>query len=277
MDHGEVLKVVQSQLRQAGINHGELEVFDQALKRTVLTDGESVVTRSMRTGDPTLAPMEKEIEWALRASETTRVQVPLVPYPLVSGEVTTSVWQFLPVDRPVLTSDIGEIGELLKGLHQQTPNARVDPISQLETAEQRMRSLITDRPATASLLRPLLNKAHRVLERERASGIVAVHGDAHDRNVLHTPEGLFLIDFDSAGWGPPTLDLASVAYVCRYRFQDLSLIQDLLTGYGPPHIADHDTLMDLTWVRRVRATCTRANRGEDVSALVENLYREEPE
>lgn len=271
-----LLSVVTRQLQRAGVTCGPLVPLAGGAKRTVLTDGESVVTRTMRVDDPTLAPMDAEIAWALRAARTTRVQVPLVAHPLVSGGLATSVWQFLPADRAVNLGDIRELGALLARLHKQAPEGPVPPVSQLTTAEQRLRLLGQTRPETASRLRPLLDTAHAVLARQPVEPVVAVHGDAHDRNVLHTATGLVLIDFDSAGWGPPSLDLASVAYACRYRFGNLDAVDDLLDGYGPNAHVDRATLMDLSWVRRVRAACTRAHQGEDVDELLVSLRRDMP-
>ncbi len=65
-------------------------------------------------------------------------------------------------------------------------------------------------------------------------------------------------------------------YACRYRFQDTNAVTEFLDGYGPDARVDHGMLWDLSWVRRVRATCTRAHRGDDVDERLATLVREAP-
>jgi Ser/Thr protein kinase RdoA (MazF antagonist) len=88
---------------------------------------------------------------------------------------------------------------------------------------------------------------------------------------LVVDEVLHLIDFDSAGWAERHVDVASGIYAWRHNHHSETAVKAFLTGYGTHPDIPADLLDALVWVRRVRATCTRAAAGENVDARTQEL------
>ena len=66
----------------------------------------------------------------------------------------------------------------------------------------------------------------------------ALHGDAHDGNVLATPRGLRWIDFEAACRGPLERDLASLSSTARAAFGDVDTgLLDLLQTLNSARVA----------------------------------------
>jgi Ser/Thr protein kinase RdoA (MazF antagonist) len=223
--------------------------------------------------------MGSEIVWAQRAGTVTRVQRPRIGRVLEHDGLVTSVWEFVPASRRQGPQDLPSLGAALRELHDgvRLDSSELAAIDQLATARARLLALQTSRPLVAAQLAPLLDRAQGVLAAQPAAGLVACHGDAHDGNIVVGPAGLTLLDFDSAGVGPRSLDLASGVYVCRYRYAgDRVVLEGLLAGYGDHPQVDAGALWSLAWVRRVRAACTQAQLGADVSWRIAELESTRP-
>ncbi|MEM8591173.1 MAG: phosphotransferase [Pseudomonadota bacterium] len=86
-------------------------------------------------------------------------------------------------------------------------------------------------PETELLLRVKARAYDELVEMEDADAGL-IHADCLQENILASPTGLVLIDFDDAGFGYRAYDLGT-AMIQHYRHPNRRLLEDaLLTGYG---------------------------------------------
>lgn len=133
----------------------------------------------------------------------------------VPGHVAT-FWRYAAVtgDRP----DTAALGRMIRRLHSLPPASVSLPPANL------LGSLRADLAASASIpesqRRWLLTRADDLEQQYRdcrsVLGMGLVHGDAHTGNLLPTPGGLVLIDWDSVGQGPRELDLVPTSLGFRF-------------------------------------------------------------
>jgi Ser/Thr protein kinase RdoA (MazF antagonist) len=260
-------------LRAEGFNCGPLRPAGPSGKREVWTDG-VVVVRVSRATAVLRNDVEAELDWARRIGAVVPAQRPLAGPFYLSGS-TATVWEWLEGDF-ITPEHAGAHGALLRTLHDQggrQPDG-VTMVDQLDSARTRL-PLICDEDLR-TVLASLVEYAATVLLRANSGCLVLSHGDAHDRNILVVDEVLHLIDFDSAGWAQRHIDVASGMYAWRHNHHAETAVKAFLVGYGahPDLPADH--LDALVWVRRVRATCTRAAAGERVDTRVQELLVTRP-
>jgi spectinomycin phosphotransferase len=85
------------------------------------------------------------------------------------------------------------------------------------------------------------------IDADRVASVVT-HGEPHRRNLIHSREGYFLVDWDTVGLAPPERDLWMIAdgsgnpdaielYRLRWRLDDISSVVTLLRS---PHERDQD-------------------------------------
>jgi aminoglycoside phosphotransferase (APT) family kinase protein len=264
---------LRSELFDKGFRCGHLRLAGQSGKRQVWTDG-AVVIRVSTSADVLRNGVDAEIDWARRIGAVVPAQVPLAgPVPLL-GAIAT-IWEWLD-GAPATPEHAVAHGALLRTLHDRggIPPRGAAPVDQLDSARSRL-SLIRD-----GILRPVLavlvEHAATVLRLADSGRLVLSHGDAHDRNLLVVDGVVHLLDFDSAGWAERHVDVASGMYAWRYNHHSEVAVQSFLDGYGPHPSLPDGRLDALVWVRRVRATCTRAAAGENVDARVEELRSTRP-
>ena len=122
-----------------------------------------------------------------------------------------------------------EVGSAMASLHAiEVPPTirRARRIDQLRT--RLADSLVPD--SVSAVLMELLDNCDRLIEQDQGPwGLI--HMDAHRDNLLATPKGSVWIDFEYAGWGPQTLDLA-ITMRMAYRFYDDVPAQRFLAGYA---------------------------------------------
>ncbi len=237
------------------------------------TDG-MVVVRVSRATAVVRNDVEAEIDWARRIGAVVPAQRLLAgPFNMFGSTVT--VWEWL--DGALSTPEhAGAHGVLLRTLHDQggrQPDGTVS-VDQLDSA--RMRLLLIRNEDLQTVLAHLVERAATVLLHADSGRLVLSHGDAHDRNLLVVDEVLHLIDFDSAGWAERHVDVASGIYAWRHNHHSETAVKAFLTGYGTHPDISADLLDALVWVRRVRATCTRAAAGENVDARLQELMATQP-
>jgi Ser/Thr protein kinase RdoA (MazF antagonist) len=78
-----------------------------------------------------------------------------------------------------------------------------------EDVEQALEQILAVDAAEENLLRALVGRVRNNLAQYSKAG--TCHGDVSMDNVLLTPQGLLLLDFDLAAPGPPTADFSGVA------------------------------------------------------------------
>ncbi|GAA2665730.1 Phosphotransferase enzyme family protein [Actinosynnema pretiosum] len=133
-----------------------------------------------------------------------------VPQPLVVGEHVATLWRTAPSGGPPV--DGRDLGRLLRLLHSlPEPDFEVPKWSPLEDVRRRIadaEELAADDRAFLEERCAALAERLGALETELPVGVV--HGDAHLRNLIPSPDGPLICDFDSTGRGPREWDLSMV-------------------------------------------------------------------
>jgi Ser/Thr protein kinase RdoA (MazF antagonist) len=264
-----------SRLAEEGIQCGTLELLHSAGKRAVWSDRGQVVVRVANQGMLVKNDLYAEAQYAARIASVVPAQRLLLS-PFLFNDVVVSVWEWLD-GKPVSLEHAEEHGATLRTLHDRAllqPSEHVSVSDQLERARSRI-PLIPDRQ-TARLLSEMLETGQLVLDGSSSGSLVLTHGDAHDRNVLAVDGLLHLLDFDSAGPAERHVDVASGLYAWKLNHSSEQAASAFLAGYGNHPDVPFDSLDSLVWVRRVRATCTRAADGQVVSGRIAELLSSKP-
>ncbi len=264
-----------ARLMEYGIQCDSLELVHDAGKRDVWSDREHVVVRVTPRGMPVRNDPYMEARWAVRIASVVPAQRLLLP-PFSFNDTVVSVWGWLDGEA-VSLEHAEEHGATLRELHDRAPLQPFELSSasdQLATARARI-PLIADHP-TAGLLNDLLNSAEAILTGAASGNLVLTHGDAHDRNVLAVGGVLHLLDFDAAGPAERHVDVASGLYAWKLNHSSTKAAEAFLAGYGSHPDVAPNLLEALVWVRRVRATCTRASSGQVVTSRMAELLTTKP-
>jgi Ser/Thr protein kinase RdoA (MazF antagonist) len=239
----------------------------------VWTD-DAVVIRVSAAADVLRNDVEAELDWARRIGVVVPAQAPLAGPLHLPGAVAT-VWEWLDGE-PATVAHAADHGAMLRTLHDRggTPPRGAAPVDQLGSARNRL--ALVDDDDLRPILAGLIEHAATLLSLADSGRPVLSHGDAHDRNLLVVGGVVHLLDFDSAGWAERHVDVASGMYAWRHNHHCEVAVQAFLDGYGPHPDLPASLLDALVWVRRVRATCTRAAAGENVAARAQELQGTRP-
>jgi spectinomycin phosphotransferase len=108
----------------------------------------------------------------------------------------------------------------------------------------------------SAFIQEMLDTFDRLRASVEAAAITTVvtHGEPHRRNLIHSPAGYFMVDWDTVGIAPPERDLwmlgdrsgnpeAIELYRLRWRLDDISSVVTLLRS---PHGRDEDA--EKAWI-----------------------------
>ncbi|RZS37521.1 aminoglycoside phosphotransferase (APT) family kinase protein [Herbihabitans rhizosphaerae] len=158
--------------------------------------------------------------------------VPHIDQPVRVGGFTATVWEAEPGDGPAPRG--ADLGRLLRQVHSlPLPPFELpvwDPVDDVrrrigdaEGLDEASRLFLLDQCDE-------VREALEVLEFQLPTSVV--HGDAHLGNLIPTPDGPVLCDFDATCVGPPELDLTPLA-VATIRFGDpVDRYRELVRTYG---------------------------------------------
>jgi Ser/Thr protein kinase RdoA (MazF antagonist) len=266
-------ETIRTAVLSAGVSCGPLTLVGAPAKRQVLTDGKVLVRAARNTAVVGNSPAA-EVAWGRRIAAVVPSQRPLAD-PIVGGTWTLTVWEWLEGSAPT-SADAWQHGHTLRRLHDRAarPDETGGSVDQLDSARERLAALPDLR--VRCRLAAMLDVAAMVLAAADLGELVVSHGDAHDRNLLVVDGVVHLLDFDSAGLAHRHVDVASGVYAWRLNHRNEAAVGAFLDGYGEHPDLDRHSLDALVWVRRVRATCTRAAAGQDVSERLAELERTFP-
>jgi Phosphotransferase enzyme family len=142
------------------------------------------------------------------------------------------------VEPPRPAEVAGEVGALLRELQAASPSAtspQARPPDQLAVAAASARYIAMLLPALGGRLETLLRELEAAAP--PIDRLVASHGDFYVGQLLATPAGLAVIDWDAIRCAPAALDPASyAAHLVSGEPDDLdeaaAALEDLLVGYG---------------------------------------------
>lgn len=175
---------------------------------------ESAVVRVARTMDY-WADAEKEVtvaDWLAQHDFPGAQVIDCKPHPLeVAGHPVTA-WRFLDGAKPP-HDEVDRLGRVLRRLHTLPPPTRfsLPQLDILERVEPRIYPAHVSEDDKIFLLDRLqeLRDALRDVRFELTP--CAIHGDAHNANLLIVDDQTVLIDFERFAWGQPEWDLAKTA------------------------------------------------------------------
>jgi len=183
-------------------------------------ESESVVVRIIAShGLRHRGPKVVEVAKYLAEHDVPAVRLlPGVQQPLVVGEHLATLWDYVPsTGRAPTTKDLAE---LLRQVHALPP----PPWLPAWTPLNDVRTRLADAEVLADddhefLLDKLAEVESALADLEFVLPTSLVHGDAYIGNVIISPNGPVLCDFDSSCGGPPEWDLTPVA-LGQERFGD---------------------------------------------------------
>lgn len=134
----------------------------------------------------------------------------------VDGHLAT-FWRYVTVTSNH-TRDVAGLGRLIRSLHAlptpETPLPTANPLGSLR-ADLNSSDVIT--PADLQWLLATADDLEEQYQRSPSTlGTGLLHGDAHAGNLLHTPDGVILGDWDGVSHGPRELDLVPTSMWYRY-------------------------------------------------------------
>lgn len=155
--------------------------------------------------------------------------------PVVTEEGVASFW---PLHQPVSIAELDYewLGHTLRQLHQQVaqpPSSRWDPAHGIEVALRRLRRAPrVAQHIVAELASEARSALSQVYELTQGQPLVPVHGDAVPDNVVMSPNGLLLVDFEMSGIGSAGYDLAPTQMLARRFGLASEATTRVLRGYG---------------------------------------------
>ena len=146
------------------------------------------------------------------------VQPASITQPVPARGYLVTFWHYLPEPGPPW-EDVRTLGRLLRDLHQlgQAPPVTLPPASPLGSLpEDTQQSDWLPGPQRSWLLARYAELQHRYDATDWTLGCGLIHGDAYAENLIHTPRGPVLADWDSVSDGPREQDIVPTSI--RHRF-----------------------------------------------------------
>jgi Ser/Thr protein kinase RdoA (MazF antagonist) len=270
--------------RTHGLNPTGLRLIAHYSNAVVLVPGENAVAR-VAIGHHNPQQIRRSLQatrWLDQHEFPTVTPLGDLDITEITTTVTVSFWRYYPQPTPRPAYSAADLGRLLSRLHQlPEPPITLEPFQPLTSladalADDTAADVLTvdDR---AWLQDQITAITERLTHHHWSLGTGLIHGDAWNGNLLHSPRGVALGDWDRVSHGPRELDLiptwhathrygrtpdwtnqfiASYGYDLRDNpaYHDLLAMRDLaqLPGplrrapHSPPHAAAlHQRLTDL--------------------------------
>ena len=171
-----------------------------------------------------------------------------IEQPVEADGYLVTFWHFLPASGPPW-EDVESLGRLLRRLHglgaspADLPPAR--PMSSLVEDTERCAWLTGEQQSW--VLARAADLARQYDATTWTLGCGLIHGDAYADNVIHTPDGAVLGDWDSVSYGPREQDIVPASI--RHRFgRPLSEWRQFCAAYD----VNPDDLPGLAVLRQMR-------------------------
>ncbi|NOX29147.1 MAG: phosphotransferase [Actinobacteria bacterium] len=194
--------------QRLGVSHRvELHAGKQSRCFSAVLDGQKVVVKltDRRLTDPAI------LRAKMRAVETVGGALSAVVMPIrVAGDLVQPIGEWLMTATPFVTGDRLDIstphagrvmGQTLARLHEvmaELPVVEIPPVAALESDLPSSEQPSSEQPSSEQPSWQLL------------------HGDFSYKNLIASPTGLRIFDFDDCGYGPTEYDLANSLYMVLF-------------------------------------------------------------
>lgn len=126
--------------------------------------------------------------------------------------------------------NIVRIAAVLRRLHALAPPQGLHSVDLLVSVDGYLRTLDENSVYCAATVTSMRNRAREVANMLQRDSVARLcHNDVHALNVVDTPDGLRLIDWEYAGLGERMFDLASI---CVHQNYDKTRREQLLLAYA---------------------------------------------
>jgi len=172
-------------------------------------------------------------EWLERA-DVPGARIWPTPQPIEVDGCPVTFWRFIDGRRGA-SGDVRALGAMLRRIHALPAPTTFDlpPEQVLGRVEARIDRAPVPRDDRAFLLDLLAELAADVDALSYPLKPCVTHGDAHVQNLMVTPAGVELIDFERVAWGQPEWDLAMTATeFVTARFWTSEQYQAFVDSYG---------------------------------------------
>ncbi|MGX7823709.1 phosphotransferase enzyme family protein [Actinokineospora sp. 24-640] len=154
-----------------------------------------------------------------------------VEQPVAVGQYTATLWQEVPPCDEVCGP--ADLARLLRAVHALPPPPGLPEWDPLDDVRRRIGEADGVDDGELAFLRERCAEVADALTRvEYALPTGLVHGDAHLGNLIPTPLGPVLCDFDSGCVGPPEWDLTPLAVGVRRFGEPVRRYEELAESYG---------------------------------------------
>ncbi len=176
--------------------------------------------------------------------------------PIQIDDYPVTFWRFLS-GRSANVNEAGMLGGLLRRLHHLgRPAIDLPPVRPFGHVCARLESAPIPDADNELLLRCVADLENRLASVRFQLPEVAVHGDAHVKNLMIAEDSAVLIDFEAFAWGPAEWDLAKTATeasmgmigVQDYRAFVDAYCHDVTTWSGWPVLRGIQQVRMVTWL-----------------------------
>jgi hypothetical protein len=268
----EVSVVLENACRHIGLDPSGARMLRGHTNAVYLLPAVQAVAKIARAGT-SQADVRRTVQlvrWLAGISFPT-VELLTVDQPVIVGEHAVTFWHYLP--QPAGPVPAAELAIPLRTLHQlPAPPFQVRP---LDTVGAIRRSLVVidalprDDIEYLSKLLDDLEQALAEVQFTLPAGLL--QGDPQHRNALHHQGGAVLCDWDTACFGPPEMDLATVEIHCRRFGYGAAHYEEFATRYGfdVTSWSGYSVLRDLRELRMITTNAKRAAAGTPTLSEVE--------
>ena len=246
---------------KVGVSADGAELFRMGENAMFMLRHDGIVVRVARS-DARIQKVEKELavaRWlASNDYPATRVADEIAAQPIHADGRLVTFWGLVEESGKASYNDLGA---LLRGMHAlPAPDFELPQFTPFSAVPGRLANPGNADPSAVAFLSDLY---HDVKDRynslEFALPLGVIHGDAHRGNVIVTPSGPILTDFEVVSWGPREWDLTPTALsmdrfgLPRETFEEFSRNYgfDVTQWPGYPVLRSVRELTMLTWLMQI--------------------------
>jgi len=243
-----------------GLDSDDLRLVQHNSNAVVVVPRERAVARvAIGHHDPQHIRRSQDLTRWLSVQHGFRTVVPFGDVDIVEfpSGVTVSFWTYYPQPDPPPAFTSADLGQLLRTLHE-LPDAPVElpqwkALTALEDALQDDNSDILTEAERAWLVDRIATVREEVAACDWSLGTGLIHGDAWAGNLLASPQGVALGDWDRVAYGPREIDLIPTWHAARRYGRGTEWVDQFIAAYGydlsrGPAFATLMTMRDLVQI-----------------------------